>query len=96
VRYSFLEPAKQELEEAIAHFEQQQEDLGAEFALEVNNAIQRIIDFPEAWPSLSATVRCCRTKRFLYGIVYTIREKEILIVAVMHLHRKPRYWKDRL
>jgi plasmid stabilization system protein ParE len=96
MRYSFLEPAQRELEEAIAHFEQQRVGLGAEFRDEVRDATQRIVDFPEAWPLLSATVRCCRTKRFLYGVVYTIREKEILIVAVMHLHRKPRYWKDRL
>jgi hypothetical protein len=30
------------------------------------------------------------------GIIYQIREKEILVVAVANLHRKPDYWKDRI
>ncbi len=30
------------------------------------------------------------------GILYDVTEEEIRIVAVMHLHRRPGYWKKRL
>jgi hypothetical protein len=27
---------------------------------------------------------------------YQVRDDEIVIVAVAHLHRQPRYWRDRI
>ena len=96
MNYSFLEAARDELEEVTTHYEEQKEGLGEEFAQEVEKTIQRIVDFPEAWTQLAPDVRRCRTNRFPYGLVYTVQEGEILIVAVMHLRRKPGYWKDRL
>jgi plasmid stabilization system protein ParE len=94
--FYFLEPARDELNEATAYYEAQRVGLGEQFAQEVQNAIQRILDYPEAWARLSKNARCCRINRFPYGVVYTTRGEDILIVAVMHLHRKPGYWKDRL
>ncbi len=34
-------------------------------------------------------------KRFPYGILYSEEESGIYIIAVMHLHRFPDYWKHR-
>jgi hypothetical protein len=31
-----------------------------------------------------------------YGVIYQIRGNRILIVAVVHLRKKPVYWRDRL
>ena len=33
---------------------------------------------------------------FLYVIIYRVDNNEILIVAVAHLHRKPKYWMERM
>jgi hypothetical protein len=30
-----------------------------------------------------------------YGLVYQVRSDKILILAVMHLSRRPDYWRDR-
>lgn len=30
------------------------------------------------------------------GLIYTLIENKIIIIAVMHLHRKPGYWIDRI
>jgi plasmid stabilization system protein ParE len=92
----FLEPAQREFEEAINFYNQQRENIGEEFAAEVLNAIKRILSQPEAWTKLSKRTRRCRTKRFPYGVIYQIHGDGILIVAVAHLRRKPRYWRDRL
>jgi hypothetical protein len=56
------------------------------------------LKFPKAGSLLTNDVRRCRTNKFPYGIVYMLEDNEhtIIIVAVMHLHREPGYWKDRL
>jgi hypothetical protein len=35
-------------------------------------------------------------RRFPYGVVYAIRNDEIYLIAVMHLKRRPFYWKKRI
>ena len=92
----FLDPADEELKEAIAYYNAQSEGLGYEFAAEVKRTIVRIVDHPAAWTPLSTRARRCRTNRFPYGVIYQARGSMILIVAVMHLHRDPKSWKERL
>ena len=94
--FQFLPPAQAELEEAVAYYDQQKPGLGDEFAEEIRRTIRRILVHPEAWAKLSRRTRRCRTNRFPYGIIYQIRGDSIMIVAVMHMHRKPTYWKQRL
>lgn len=94
--FSFLAPAKNEFDEAIAYYEKQKPGLGWEFTQEVKATIQRIVNHPDAWAKLSDSVRRCRVKRFPYGVVYTRGGDGIIIVAIMHLHRKPGYWQDRI
>lgn len=75
----------------MTEYENCRERLGVEFVAEVHSAIQRIVAHPHAWPVLDDDVRRCQTKRFPYGILYAQGETEILILAVMHLHRDPDY-----
>jgi plasmid stabilization system protein ParE len=91
----FLAPAQAELAEAVAYYDSQEQGLGSQFAAEVRRTIQRILQYPEAWSSISKRTRRCRTSKFPYGIIYQIRSNVVLIVAVMHLHREPRTWKSR-
>ncbi|MBC7852885.1 MAG: type II toxin-antitoxin system RelE/ParE family toxin [Pirellulaceae bacterium] len=92
----FLEIADWELAESIRHYENERPGLGAEFHAEVNSALDRIEQMPLAWSRLAKDVRVCRTKRFPYGLVYQIHGDEALIIAVMHLHRRPGYRRQRL
>ena len=92
----FLNAAQIELDEAFYYYEEQIEGLGHDFIKEVLATVKRIKNNPEAWTQLSVRTRRCLTHRFPFGIVYQLRENEILIVAIAHLHRKPGYWKNRL
>jgi plasmid stabilization system protein ParE len=95
MQVKFLAPAQAEFEEAVAYYEAQKEGLGFEFADEVKRAIQRIVQYPEAWALVSRRTRRCRTNRFPYGVIYQVRADILLIVAIMHLHREPRSWRSR-
>ncbi len=92
----FLEPAWAELLEAVEYYSGQNEGLGFEFSEEIRATIERIIQYPEAWPLISTRTRRCRTNRFPYGVIYQVRGKTLLIIAIMHLSREPQYWKTRV
>jgi ParE toxin of type II toxin-antitoxin system, parDE len=96
VTIRFLAEAEAELAEAVAYYNALMPGLGAEFALEVRDGLTRIEQYPKAWQLLGHRARRHRLSRFPYGLVYALLSSEIVVLAVMHLHRKPDYWKERL
>jgi toxin ParE1/3/4 len=94
--YSFHPEAEEEFLNAIEYYEERKFGLGSEFAIEIHSTIENIISLPTAWPHLENNIRRCLTQRFPYGIIYSIEEDFIFILAVMHLHREPEYWKLRI
>jgi len=95
MKIEFLDEAQIELDEAVEYYENEVEGLGEIFLQEVLHAIDRIAKFPDAWHPLSKNTRRCQTRRFSYGLIYTVLKDVILIISVSNLHRKPNHWKDR-
>ncbi|KFD42442.1 plasmid stabilization protein [Peptococcaceae bacterium SCADC1_2_3] len=95
MKFFFHPAAEQELNEAVDYYNQVQDSLGLQFSKEVYAAIKNILAFPRAWVSLSDNTRRCLINRFPYGVIYQIADEKLFIIAVMHLNRKPGYWKDR-
>jgi hypothetical protein len=60
----FLSVAEAELASATHYYEQQIQGLGTDFLDEVEVAIGKIRDFPEAWTPVSSSLRRCRLRRF--------------------------------
>ena len=57
MRVSFHPDAEEELDRAARHYEALEPGLGQDFALEVHSALQRAVDYPNAWPRLDDAVR---------------------------------------
>lgn len=95
MKIKFLEEAQLELDDAIGFYNTESKGLGSVFLQEVLNAIERIANYPDAWHPLSANTRRCQTRRFPYGLIYSIQKDFILIISVSNLHRKPDHWADR-
>ncbi|HEY0430332.1 MAG TPA: type II toxin-antitoxin system RelE/ParE family toxin [Pyrinomonadaceae bacterium] len=96
MNYSFHTIAEKEVDEIVEHYDTIETTLGEQFFSELQNAITRILQLPDAWPKVWPLARRCLLKRFPYQLVYQERPEGILIVAVMHLHREPNYWLDRV
>jgi len=96
MNYAFHSEAEAEFKYAIDYYESYAEGLGYDFAVEVYSTIEQIVACPKAWAILEEEVRRCQTRRFPYGVLYTEEPEGIFILAVMHLHRNPDYWKHRL
>jgi hypothetical protein len=50
---------------------------------------------PERWRKIRDDNRKLNFHRFPYAIIYEVRGNTLYIKAVMHLHRRPFYWKKR-
>jgi len=85
----------EELEQTRAWYEKNLAGLGSGFLDEVDKAITTIRRAPEAWPFYVGDVRRFLVHRFPFAVLYRCAETKIQIFAVMHLHRKPGYWKKR-
>lgn len=93
--YRFHPDAQIELNEAYQYYEGRRGGLGLRFIEAVEDAIADIVEWPLAWTLLETPFRIRRLRRFPYGILYNPLEAEIVIVAIMHLHREPGYWRHR-
>ena len=92
----FHADAEAEMVEAAAYYETQQENLGKRFLASVQDALNRIQINPLLYQVVELDVRRCVTKTFPFGILFRARPEQIVVVAVMHLHRDPEYWKARV
>ena len=93
---SFLPDAEEEMIESARYYESNCERLGSDFLSEVDRAIKSIQAHPTAAPVIGSNIRRRLLDRFPFGLLYTIENNDVLILAVMHLRRRPGYWKERL
>ena len=96
-----LDEAKEELLESAYWYEQKREGLGDDFISAVERGLKTIEKRPRQFTQLNfgnkdREVRRCVLKRFPYLIVFEILPHEILVVAIAHSKRKPKYWSARL
>ncbi len=97
MRYSFHPEAREEFRLAIDYYEERETTLGYQFAAEVYAAIERTTAHPDMWPFIEEGIRRCLVRRFPFGVIYYHDESsnELMILAIMHLHREPYYWAHR-
>ncbi len=91
----FHPEAESEMNDAAQWYESQQENLGRRFLGAVQDTVNKIRVNPELYPYAEGDVRRCLTKTFPFGVLFRIKPSGIEVVAVMHLHREPRYWSQR-
>ena len=87
--------ADEELEAAALWYEGRQPGLGDDFLDEFEHTLRRIVAGPERWRKIRADNRKLNFHRFPHAIVYSVRGEVLHVKAVMHLHRRPFYWRHR-
>ncbi len=91
----FLPEAEEEFREAAMYYETKAPGVGVAFVAEVRRVIRWIIENPYAAVAVGTGIRRKILNNFPYNIFYSIEPNLILIVAVAHQKRRPRYWKAR-
>jgi len=96
VGYEYQSEAEAEYLEAAGYYTLIDVELGTSFVAEVEDAIERARQFPEAYGKISGNYRHVLTHRFRYAIIYEVLQDRIFIWAVAHTSRAPGYWLKRI
>jgi plasmid stabilization system protein ParE len=88
--------AWQEVEAADDWYLAHSRDASEEFLVDVDTAVEEILQAPHRWPKYLYGARRVVMQRFPFSIVYLDDPDVITIIAVAHGKRKPGYWKERL
>ncbi|HEY2773746.1 MAG TPA: type II toxin-antitoxin system RelE/ParE family toxin [Candidatus Binatia bacterium] len=94
-RVEFHPEASAEFLAAATYYESQAHDLGHDFITLVERAVARLQEFPDIGRPFGQRLRRIVVPRFPYGLVYRAEPDRIHVVAVMHLRRRPGYWRLR-
>jgi len=83
-----------EVEATVSWYEEKAKGLGLEFLNEFEDVLKKIVHSPNFWLKYKFGTYRFFLHRFPYAVIYRSSKKKIQIVAVMHLHRKPFYWRS--
>lgn len=88
--------ALEELATACEWYEQYSTATGMRFQESIEEAFDMLRSFPHAWPPYEKGTRRLILRRFPFAIIYRVGREKLRILAVMHLHRRPGYWWQRV
>ena len=92
-----LPAAAEEVREALVWYNEITRQLGQAFRDEFAAASAWIESYPDAWHPIMPNVRAKRMTRFPYSIIYgKANDGKLLMLALAHQSRKPRYWNNRV
>lgn len=92
----FHTAARRELRKAVDRYDEQVPTLGDEFAAAVEHSVRLLAVHPESGTPHRLGTRRLQVRRFPYGLVYTERDEQIIVIAVAHHRRRPEYWLRRV
>jgi plasmid stabilization system protein ParE len=95
-RVEYFLQARLELESAFDWYLERSPEAAEAFLHEVDRAVAVIAAAPRVWPRFDAATRRYVLQRFPYSIVYREIATGIIVVAIAHHKRRPRYWYRRL
>jgi hypothetical protein len=70
--------------------------LGDEFVAQLNRVLDLIEARPTSFPLVARSVRKALLSRFPYCVYFSVREDELVVLAVVHGKRKPGMWRQRI
>ena len=91
----YHEAAREEVMAAATWYALRDVSAAARFVAEIERVEDLIAAAPDRWPAHTWGTRRLLLRRFPYGVVYRIESTRVLIVAVVHDHQAPGYWRRR-
>jgi plasmid stabilization system protein ParE len=96
IRVRYHQAAEEELLNEVGYLELRVPGLGRRFYAEVRRVETLLSQFPESGPEVLPGIRRRNLLKFPFSLIYSIEKDGLLILAVAHHSRRPRYWLPRV
>lgn len=87
--------AANDILEATKWYDNNLKGLGESFLENVDIAINSIQRNPEAYPKVYRKLRRILLKKFPFSLFYLYGDEQIVVIAIFHVSRNPKAWKNR-
>ncbi len=94
--FRYHQAAEDELLNEIGYLELRVPGLGRRFYAEVRRAESLIAQLPESAQEVLPGIRKHSLRKFRFSLIYSIEKDGLLILAIAHHSRRPRYWVRRI
>lgn len=96
LKFSFHPEARKELRTALDFYrEAASPAIAREFLTIFDSSIERLRKHPASAPLYYKEVRRKVLRKFLFSIMYYVKDTRLRVLAVAHQSRKPYYWLGR-
>ena len=87
--------AKADISSAVRWYQRRDPKLAFSFMLEVLAIRRRISQYPYQFPLINGKVRRALLKGFPYSVYYSLDNRTISVIAVLHQRRANTLWLER-
>lgn len=94
--FAFHPEADAEFIASLEHYAGITAELGDRFYAEIHRLVGEARTMPTVFRFIHPPARRVLANDFPFGLIYVDQPDRIWILAVMHLHRAPGYWRHRL
>jgi len=95
MKIKFQKIAKEEYDDALNYYNDENKTLGIKFKNEIKQSINNISKFPTLYPKINEHIRKCVTHTFPFTIFYIIKDDSIFILAIANHYKNPEYYIQR-
>ena len=88
--------ADEEFAAAVRYYSEISPELDVRFYLGMERLMREVCAHPEWYWKVEPPARRHLSRDFPYAVIFVERPEHIWILAVMHMKRKPGYWRKRL
>ncbi len=92
----FLPGARRDFDDSLDWYAERSKQASVRFAGAVDAAPSPIAAHPKRFAAVDDLHRECPVGQFPFRIVYRVGAECIVVVAVAHAKRRPKFWKDRI
>lgn len=87
----FTTEALNDYKDTILWYAEIESQLADEFEKEVETALNTILKEPQLFQKIERNTRRIILRRFPYGVFYIEQDSSVIITAIMHHRREPRF-----
>jgi plasmid stabilization system protein ParE len=88
MRVEYHPRAAEDLNDAVAYYNELRAGLGDAMRLEVYAVIDRIVQFPERHRVVEGEIRRCLVHRFPFSVLYRLVGSDVVRILVIRHHRR--------